>query len=631
MAASMLIAAGVSAKVTLPNFFTDNMVVQRNSTITIPGTAKPGSTVKVTADWGAQTTARADKDGNFSARLQTPQAGGPYTLIADDGDMPAIMQNVLSGEVWLCSGQSNMEFPVKGWGQVMDADEVVATSNHPEIRLLQIRRNTSFAPLDSAQVNMGGWIEANPASMDFSAVAYFFALEMLEKLDVPIGVIDATWGGTPAESWTPKEFLNGIDGFEQEVATLSKFNDRDKIMTDYHERVQKWYDALPPAPKFDTAKMQTGDIWGAIPVPGAWENSVLPSFNGIVWVQRTLTLPPAAAGKPLTLHTGPIDNEDVTYFNGTQIGAASGWDIPRTYTVPGEYVKAGENVITIKITDFDGEGGICGTPEQLYAEVDGIRYPLAGEWNYTAASDFKDMPPFPVSPDTQHYPTVLFNAMINPLKPLPLRGVIWYQGCNNVGRAEQYEPLFKQLIKGWRNIWGEEMPFYFVQLAGWLQPKLVQPDSEWAELRNSQAKALQLPNTGMAVAIDLGNPADIHPVNKQEVAHRLALLALNRTYGKPHTDAAPVCKSVKTAGNKITLTFDGPVHAKAGIATGFIIGDKDGKFASASARLVGNDTVELSSPLISSPTVARYNWADYPFGNLAGETGLPVAPFATDK
>ena len=515
----------------------------------------------------------------------------------------------------------------------MNADEVVATARHPEVRLLQIHKNTAYTPQADADVNMGGWVEASPATMDFSAIAYLFAKEMKDSLQVPVGVIDATWGGTPAEAWTSAEYLAGVPGFEAEVDALAKDTSHPGYLRDdYERRNAQWLEqAATLTGDFDLAAEQTGDNWMSIQIPSMWETSVLPGFDGIVWMQRVVDLPEDAAGKPLTLNLGPVDNEDETYFNGTKVGGAAAWDTPRHYEVPGNVVRAGKNVITVKVSDYDGEGGIGGKPEDNCVVVDGRIYPLAGEWKLSVAKDFSKMPPRPASIYGSSFPSVLFNAMISPLRLMPLRGVLWYQGCANVGRAEQYEPLFQNLIRNWRSIWGENLPFYFVQLAGWLQPRNVQPDSQWAALRNAQSKALSLPNTGMAVAIDLGNPADIHPTDKQEVARRLGLLALNRTYGHKMTDAAPVCVAFKAKGNTMELKFDGPLASEAGVLTGFIIGDGKGKFAYAKARLTSPDTVVLSSPLIGNPKTARYNWADCPGGNLTGPTGLPVAPFATDK
>lgn len=634
LAIGSLIAGSSSAKVVLPKFFTDNMVVQRNSTLTVPGMAAPESEVTVMTDWSdTPAKGKADREGRFSITVPTPEAGGPYTLIVSDGTPDdVVLTNILSGEVWLCSGQSNMEYPIKGWTAVMDADHVVATAQHPDIRLLQVRKNIAYAPQEDAEVNMGGWVESSPAAMDFSAIAYLYALRLHDELGVPVGVIDATWGGTPAEAWTGYSHLQGIDGFEGELSALKNSGfTSEGLYADYERRVSEWQKTVEEMDvKFDRGEYQEGDAWGEMPVPALWETTVLPDFDGVVWMQQRLHLPDEAVGKPVELHLGVIDNEDLTFFNGEKIGGTDGWDRPRVYTVPAGLAKK-DNVITIRVIDFDGGGGIGGRPEDVCAIVDGKTYPLSGNWNYMVASDIRSLPQRPSPVGSSSYPTVLYNAMIHPLRVMPVKGVLWYQGCANVGRDRQYEPLFKALINDWRELWKTEFPFYFVQLSGFQTPKNVQPDSPWADLRNAQAKALALPNTGMAVTIDLGHPADIHPSNKQEVARRLAVIALNRDYGKDCDYAAPVCVSATPEGNKLRLKFDGAVKPSSVALTGFIIGDKDGNFAYANARMDGDDMIVLSSPLVKKPVTARYDWADYPGGNLYGANGLPVAPFATDK
>lgn len=631
---ALALALGVSGEVRIPAFLTDNMVVQRNATLTIPGTARPGAKVTARADWaGGKAETKAGADGAFSLSLPTPGAGGPYTIvISDGGDSPLVLSNILSGEVWLCSGQSNMEFPVKGWTQVMNADEVVATARHPEIRLLQVRKNIAYTPQANAEVNMGGWVEASPATMDFSAIAYFFANRLVDELGVPVGVIDATWGGTPAEAWTSAEWLEGIDGFGPQVASLKRSGgDKGALMADYGRLIEEWNKSMLSGGKsVDPASRLRGDGVGEMPVPGMWEQSVLPGFDGVVWMQKAVNIPAELAGMPGEIFLGPVDNEDETYVNGVKVGGNGAWDSPRHYMIEGSLLKPGENLVTVKVSDYDGDGGIGGSADDNHILVGGQRIPLSGNWDYLVAADFKANPK-PVSVESSSFPSVLYNAMIAPLNVMPVKGVLWYQGCANVGRAAQYEPLFQALIRNWRADRGDDsLPFYFVQLAGWLAPKNVQPDSEWASLRESQARALTLPATGMAVAIDLGNPADIHPVNKQEVARRLSLLALNRTYGVPTVDAAPVCVSAERRGDKMVLTFDAPVSGHAGVMTGFIVGDGKGHFGYASTRQLSPTSLELSSPLVEKPAVARYNWADSPGGNLKGETGLPVAPFATD-
>ena len=632
--ASVLLSFGTcSATVTLPRYITDNMIVQQNSTLTVKGHAAPGSEVSVKAGWDSKTgKTRADADGNFTLRLASPAAGGPYSIIFTDKDGATTVENVLSGEVWLCSGQSNMEFPVQGWSTVMDHDRVVATAHHPDIRLLQVRKTTAFSPREDVEVNGGGWQICSSASMaDFSAIAYLFACEMAEKLKVPVGVIDTTWGGTPAEAWTSAQALGAVPGFENELADMKAAGyNADAIKATYRARLADWMRlATSSTDDFNKAVMQTGSGWAQISAPGYWELNGLPGLDGIVWLQRSIDIPSEDAGKSITLSFRAIDDEDETYFNGVLVGKGSGYDTPRSYTVPGSAVRTGSNVITIKVSDFGGEGGIA--PGAAEARTAHSVLPLDGQWQYMVQSDFSKLPPKPVDPNGSSYPSVLYNAMLSPLSAMPVKGVLWYQGCANVGRAGQYEPLFKALINDWRSLWGREMPFYFVQLAGFLEPNAVQPDSEWAALRNAQAKALELDNTAMAVAADLGNPADIHPKNKQDVAHRLALIALNRDYGADCVYEAPRCVSVKRSGNSLELKFDGPVTPTTSAITGFIIAGKDGNFTTASPEQPDDRTIILRSHAVDAPVYVKYNWAAYPQGNLYGPTGLPVAPFANDK
>lgn len=628
-----MIPMAADAKVVLPAYMTDNMIVQQNDTITIKGRALPGSNVKVVAGWNSTpVSVTADTDGRFVTRIATPPAGGPYALSVGDKDGDILLENILSGEVWLCSGQSNMEFPVQGWTTVMGYDREVATAHHPDIRLLQVRKTTAFSPQEDVRVNGGGWQICSSASMaDFSAIAYFFARELSEKLNVPIGVIDATWGGTPAEAWTSVEGLEGVPGFEAECADLAASGyDADKLSRLYEQRINEWMKLAMSTPEgFEVSQLPTPDSWKSIMAPGYFDRSELPGFDGVVWLQRSIDIPEDKAGKSLALHFDAIDDEDETYFNGRLVGKGSGFNTPRDYVVDGNNVHAGKNIIMVKVSDFGGEGGIA--PGRCDATVDGLVISLGGEWKYLVQRDFSQLPPKPVSPDGSSYPSVLYNAMISPLKDMPVKGVLWYQGCANVGRDEQYAPLFKSLIKDWRKLWGEGVPFYFVQLAGFLQPKAVQPDSQWAALRNAQSKALELDNTAMAVAIDLGNPVDIHPKNKQEVAHRLALVALNRDYGDDCVYAAPRCTEIKRSGNSLILKFDSPIKATSSAVTGFIIAGKDGVFTTATPVLLDDVTLSVSALGVDRPAAVRYNWADYPGGNLYGVTGLPVAPFANDR
>ena len=621
----------VQAKIKLPNYITDNMVVQQNHVMKLSGQAAPTSNVTVSATWcSTPVETKSDKNGKFEISLPTPAAGGPYSIIIADKDSKVKIGNVLSGEVWLCSGQSNMEFPVEGWTSVMDADHVVSTARNPDIRLLQVKKKTSFAPMDDIEVNMGGWVEAAPNTMDFSAIAYLYAKELRDSLRVPVGVIDATWGGTPAEAWTSFEYLGGIPGFEKELSALKRCGlDGEKLRADYEKEIGEWMKlAQKDGASVDPAKR----IDGSVHVADFFERVGFGnSFDGIMWLQKEIDVPESLAGKPMRLLLGAIDDEDITYLNGIEVARGSGYNTPRVYDIDGKYVKSGKNLLTIRISDFGGEGGFAGPVDMMKAEIGGTVISLGEDWIYMVGVDFASLPKKPASVDGSSYPTVLYNAMIHPLRNLPVKGVLWYQGCANVGRAEQYEPLFQSLIRNWRSTWGEEFPFYFVQLAGWLEPQAVQPDSEWAALRNAQSKALQLPNTAMVSAIDLGNPGDIHPRDKQTVAHRLALTALGRDYGYGTNYKAPQCTSMEKRGDRIVLKFDDALTATSSAILGFIIGDAKGHFDQAVVEMTDPATLELYSPLVKKPVCARYDWADFPNGNLYSLHGIPVAPFATDK
>ncbi|MBD5357475.1 MAG: 9-O-acetylesterase [Bacteroides sp.] len=622
--------SATNAEVRLPNYITSNMVMQRNAVLKVPGHATPNTQVTAIPSWtGKPITAKVDKNGKFLLDIPTPDAGGPFSITFSDGK-ETIIDNLLSGELWLCSGQSNMEFPIEGWTSVMDADHVVATAHNPDIRLLQVKKTTAFSPQEDVQTNMG-WVEAASNTMDFSAIAYLFAKELRDSLEVPVGVIDATWGGTPAEAWTGYKALKTIPGFESEVDALSRCNfDAGLLHADYEKKLSDWMSLANAGGEVaDPSKIISGKILPA----GYFEHIGFGnSFDGIVWAQKSFDVPANLAGKDMTLYLGAIDDEDITYINGKEVAKGSGYNTPRIYTVPENLVKAGKNLLTIRISDFGGEGGFAGPVDNMHAEINGNSIPLSGDWTYQVGVDFSTLPQKPASIEGSSYPTVLYNAMLYPLHNLPIQGVLWYQGCANVGRAEQYEPLFQSLINDWRGLWGKDFPFYFVQLAGWLQPQTVQPDSEWAALRNAQSKALALPNTSMVSAIDLGNPGDIHPRDKQTVAHRLAMTALNRDYGKKDIEyQAPVCTNMKTDGSKLTLSFDRDLHPTSVAVIGFIIGDSEGNFAQAMTEMPDKRTVILSSPHIKRPDRARYNWADYPNGNLYSRAGIPVAPFATDK
>ena len=630
----------VQAKVTLPSFFTNNMVIQQNSTLTLPGKAKAGKKVTVKASWNDNKfTTKATVDGSFRIEIPTPAAGGPYTITISDGET-LTLKNVLAGEVWFCSGQSNMEMPVAGWGKVMKYEQEVAEAQYSSIRLLQEKKTIAFTPAEDVEINMGGWQECSSATVpEFSAVAYFYARELWKELNVPIGVIDCTWGGTPAEAWTSLGTLKQVIGFQDETSKIEKLNfDKASLVATYQQDMKEWQElfaakdaGLNKGTPLWTSSLQTDKAWKTMELPGYWEGRGLDGVDGIVWFQREIEIPTNWEGKDISLSLGMIDDEDITYYNGKEIAKGYGYATPRRYTIPAELVKAGKGTITVRVADFGGEGGIHGEKKDLFAEVNGQKISLNGVWNYRVGMTMRELPPAPVSPESSSYPSVLYNAMVHPFTIFPIKGVIWYQGEANVGRDKQYVPLFQSLIADWRKQWNTDFPFYFVQLANFLKPQEVQPDSQWAALREAQAEALHVDNTGMVVAIDLGVSYDIHPKNKQEVAKRFATLALANTYHQGEY-IMPACQSYSISGKKLTLTFNTEIQAQEKIIKGFILAGPDGVFYPATATLTGKTSIVLESPDVAIPIAARYNWADCPDGNLySTNSNLPVPPFRTDK
>jgi sialate O-acetylesterase len=640
--ALIISAVAAQAKVILPAVFSDNMVFQQKTNAAIWGKADAGKVITISTTWSNKHyNTTADADGNWKVPVATPKFGGPYNITISDGEV-LTLKNVLIGEVWLCSGQSNMEFPVSGWSQVINYKQELADAQYPNIRLLQVEHVTSSIPLNDAKVSNGGWQPCTPQSVaGFSAVAYFFARDIYKRTGVPIGLIHSSWGGTIVEAWTSentvKQFPDLADAYNK-VKTLNPEQSREIFNREndawlksiankdagFKQHVPVW-----AAPVIDTSG------WKTMKLPGIWEASQMPDLDGIVWFRKTVNIPPNWAGKDVTLSLGGIDDNDITFFNGEKIGETNGYEKMRTYTIPANKIKGGQYVLAVRVFDGAGAGGIYSDKSLLYlASANGERIALDGNWQYNIALDFKYNPP-PVLNDGPNRPAVLFNAMINPFIPFAIRGAIWYQGESNAIRADQYRQLFPALINDWRSNWKiKNMPFYFVQLANFMNtPALPQP-SAWAELRDAQFKTLALPNTGMAVTIDIGESTDIHPKNKQEVGHRLALIALNKTYGKKNAYSGPLYTSFKVQGDKIRIKFD---HTEGGLKTndgtpvkGFEIAGADQKFYWAEAAFDG-DKITVSSVNVPKPVAVRYAWADNPACNLYNAASLPASPFRTDN
>lgn len=635
----------LAAQVKLSPLFSDNMVLQQQTEAPVWGMAKPGKTVEITTSWNQKKyTTKTDGQGKWKTKVTTPAAGGPYAITISDGK-PVKLNNVMIGEVWICSGQSNMEMQVEGWGKVLNyQQEKIEAENYPDIRFLLVEKATSPVPSDELKVSGGGWQVCSSKSVaDFSAAGYFFGRDIHKYRNVPVGLIDTSWGGTYIETWTSKDALATMPDMQDKLEILnglpaSKEGREKKFYSDIEdwkkeiEKIDKGFvngKAVWAGADFeDTA-------WRTMKVPGLIQEQGLKDFNGIVWFRKTVDIPADWAGKELTLNVGVIDDNDFTYFNGVQIGHTEGWMTPRSYKVPKELVKKGKAVIAVRVMDTGGTGGINGSPESVSIQRSKSKtLRIDGDWKYQVSLNLKEIPKMPVNTANEpNIPSFLFNAMLNPLIPYGVKGAIWYQGEANTGQAYQYRELMPLMITDWRNRWGYDFPFYMVQLASFTARQTTPVESTWAELREAQTRTLCLKNTGMAVTIDIGDAFDIHPKNKQEVGRRLALAARATTYGEKIPYSGPLYDTYRIEGNKIRIYFrhaDGGLKVKDGeTVKGFTIAGVNHKFHWADAVIDGNSVV-VSSPEVTFPVAVRYAWADNPVCNLYNGEGLPASPFRTD-
>jgi len=643
MAASALIlfSTAVSAKVVLPDMLSSNMVLQQNTQTQLWGKATANKMVVITTSWNKKKySAKTDANGNWKAKIATPVAGGPYTIDLNDGETTTL-NNILIGEVWICSGQSNMEMPLAGWGKVNNYEQEVANANYPDIRLLQVKRIPSSFPLTEANVTAGGWQPCSPQSVpEFSSVAYFFARKIYQEKHVPIGLINSTWGGTVAEAWTGGQSLKTMPDFVSATARIEGLPHDAAEQRKQFQQQSATYDSIRISkdagykngkPYFTLPDIDVND-WKTMTLPTYWEVAGLPDFDGIVWFRKKITIPQGWVGHDIVLNIGTVNDDDITFFNGTEVGKTNGWSKVRAYTIPAALVKEGENTIVVRVNDGNGSGGIYGKPEAMFASYGTEKINLSGQWVYKVGVSKADLPESPTQIDGPNRTTVLYNSMINPFTQIAIKGVIWYQGETNSDRAYQYRTLFPLLIKDWRKTWGiGDFPFYFVQLANWTPSKPLPSESTWAELREAQLNTLALPNTGMAITVDLGDEKNIHYKNKQEVGRRLALVALAKSYGDTTEYSGPLYKSAQVEANQIRLSFSHANGLKAlnGDLRGFAIAGSDKKYYWATAKIENNQVI-VSTPEVPQPLFVRYAWDNNPVCNLYNSAGLPASPFRTD-
>jgi sialate O-acetylesterase len=629
--------------------FSSGMVLQRDIAAPIWGWSNPGDRITVKVD-GKNTgeAAIADKAGRWTTRIGPFTAGGPHTVVVAGKGRTKTIENVLFGDVWLCSGQSNMNWPVR---LAINGDEEVKKAKYPEIRSFTVGFYPSLVPMKLPPI--ARWEVCTPElARNFTAVGYFFAREIHTRKKIPIGIIHSSAGATAAEAWTSGRALRKLMPFDfrEPLAEVEKTVAAGSPDHDFFTTLEKWAATVDPA---SAKRKYVADMdldtkdWLDVTVPKPWQEAGFKDFQGLVWFRRTIDLPESWRGKDLSLHLSTIKDADVVWFNGTLIGSKQIPGSNRTYRIDGRLVKPGKNLLVVAILGKALQAGFCSSPPNMLilpVTNPGIqRVPLGGTWKAKPAVKLADLPrPIP-TPLVGHYKTItgLANGMIAPLAPYAIKGALWYQGESNGPFWLQYRRLLPTLIADWREQFGVgDFPFLIVSLANLGTPQTKPIEPGWAEIRESQWRTVRrVANTGLAMTVDIGDAKDIHPRNKQEVGRRLALVARHLVYGeKDLVYSGPEFTEMMIElpkGNTIRLYFK---HVGCGLTikpgdtklTGFAVAGTDKRFVWADARIEKN-TIVISSPEVALPKYVRYGWAWNPIGNLFNKEGLPAITFRTDE
>jgi len=623
------------SQVRLPRIISDGMVIQRDSKVKIWGWASPEEKILIIFNNKSYKT-KADKNGQWKILLDKMKAGGPYEMIIKSKNEIKI-KDILIGDVWLCSGQSNMELPMKRVSPIYENE--IRESNNNFIRQFVVPQKYDFNE-QKVDLEYGNWKSSNPDNvLDFSAVGYFFANELFKENGVPIGLINASLGGSPIESWISEDALKK---FPSSYEKLQKFKDNNlikEIELKDKARIDEWYGKLwqndegykDPQNPWYIPSLNDSD-WFSIQIPRYWKNTNLEGFNGCIWFRKEITIPKNMEGKPAKLILGRIVDADSTFVNGKFIGYTSYQYPPRWYSIPPNVLKEGKNIITVRLISNIGNGGFV--PDKQYILFyNNDTVDLKGNWKYKIGTK---MEPLEGPTFIRWKPTGLFNAMISPILNYNIKGVIWYQGESNAGKYEEYLDLFKSLVIDWRKKWNiGNFPFLYVQLPNFGEKQNEPKDEYWAFFRETQLKSLSIPNTGMAITIDLGEWNDIHPLNKKDVGKRLALVAQKVAYNNKNiVHSGPIYKSMSIKGNKAIITFSNigsGLVVKGNELKGFSIKGENSKFVWAKAKIENNKVIVWSDE-VKKPIAVRYAWANNPEGaNLYNKEGLPASPFRTDN
>lgn len=614
----------------LSSILSDGMVLQRGDKTKIFGTTVKNSKIEVYfLDKKYETVSNAD--GSWSVLLNKLEAGGPYEMVIK-GEEEIVIKDILIGDVWLCSGQSNMELPVERVMELYEGE--ILSYNNNKIRQFCASQNYVFSnPKD--ELEEGVWKPLNQeTSLEFSAVGYFFAKELYEKYKVPIGIIATAVGGTPIESWISEKDLRRFGRFDEIISKCKDHEYVARVKEQDDSRINKWYEELNLNDEglinlWNLEEIDDSD-WDEFVIPGMWKDTCLDKVSGSVWFRKEIFLSSELARSNAKLYLGSIIDSDEVYVNGVLVGKTEYRYPPRIYKVNNEIFREGRNVITIRVMSNTGIGGFI-KDKQYKLSFESGELDLSGGWKYKVGHIMDcnyDRTFF------QFKPIGFYNSIIYPLRKYSITGVLWYQGESNTGYPNDYEELFETLINRWRENWNnEDLPFLYVQLANYLAPEESPLLDNWAKLREAQRRGLRIKNTGMAVAVDIGEYNDLHPLNKKEVGRRLALLAQDKVYNEKNVSTAPMYEKMNIEGNKIVLNFSNIESGLIGIKgdlNNFEISDEKGKFYKANA-IINGDVVEVWSSKVNKPLNVRYAWNNSPKDiNLYSREGLPVSPFTTE-
>jgi sialate O-acetylesterase len=619
-------AGFVNAKIKLPKLVSDGMILQRDQKLKIWGQAEIGEKVEVQFRNKKYNTI-ADNSGNWKITFPEMKSGGPFTMTINE----ITLKNILIGDVYLCSGQSNMELPMR---RVKTRyPEELTNANNSNIRFFTVPQKYDFKKSQN-DLESGSWEETNPQNIqNFSAVAYFFAKEMYQYNKIPVGIINSSLGGSPVQAWMDE---NSLKKYPEYLAETEKWrNDELVTQTESSEKAlsNTWYAELDTLDTGISNHWEKSDLndsdWKKMNVPGSWEDVEKP-FDGSIWFRKEIFLPKGAEKSTAFLNLGRIKDADVTYINGQKVGNVTYEYPPRWYDIPAGILKEGKNSIAVRITNGSGKGEFI-KDKDYFLQIGSEKVDLKGEWKYKIGAIMNR--PAPGQTFIRWKPTGLYNAMLNPLIQYNIKAILWYQGESNTAKPQEYQDLLSTMILDWRNKWNQkDLPFVIVQLANFMEAKSQPTESNWAELREQQRKVSQtIPNTGLAVTIDIGEWNDIHPLNKKEVGKRLSLQVQKALFDKNIIADGSVYESMKMNGNKIILSFKKGTDDFSPVSElkGFAIKGNDGVFKWAKAKMEGNKIIVWNDE-IKNPIAVRYAWADNPQGNLKNKNGLPASPFTTE-